>query len=84
MNEYDQNYIKLEQAFKYFHYEYKNTLKKEASIYIREAKVKLQANVNSFNEEEELRKSDLKIREISRKQKILSYNELDFVFNFLL
>ena len=36
------------------------------------------------NEDEEMRRSLLKIKEISRVRKLLSYNELDFIFKLLL
>lgn len=68
--EFDEMYNHQEKAFLEFVDDYKNTLKKAARV--------RNGNIN-FNEDDEL-----KIKEIYRLRKLLSYNELDFIFKFLL
>ena len=70
IQEFDELYNPQEKAFLEFVDDYKNTLRKAARI----------RNGNqSLTEDDEL-----KIKEISRLRKLLSYNELDFIFKFLL
>lgn len=63
-------YNQQEKAFKQFDIEYKITLRRAA---------KVRNGNQNLNEEDEL-----KIKEISRLRKLLSYNELEFIFKFLL
>lgn len=56
---------------------------KSAKRYVQSLRVKTGTNNPNF-EEEEMAKCNIKIKEIMRKKKILSIDEIVFVFNFLL
>jgi hypothetical protein len=80
---FDRNYGSRELAIGTYKDKYRNTLLSNARKMVAQMKVK-SGSTNPNFEEEEMAKYNLKIKDIMRKRKVLSMDEIVFIFNFLL